>query len=462
MAHVREYWWLGDITETTGEVCFRVETAGTATLTCAGSLYSLAVSLDAYTSSNTGKIQVVGLSAGQEHAFTLTLPSGRMFTGAIRTDSGVGPVSVCFASCFDYLKDPIVLAHVLRQYPHLRMYCKQGDNIYADDPAGGTALSSHGLSTTGFSWVTVSDTAGRYNSLEHRWLHYTMQPSNLALSQTVQTVLQTDDHDETPGNDFDGRNGSVGVIGLNYNVNIATTQADQDAILAIGRAEMLKHYIGNPANTSDYYDTNYPRTEQHFFSKTIAGGLVEIFFVSPMLYRQKLTDAAPRKALGDTQLDFLTNGIASSTATWVIVSITKEMFAVLQDTMRAGYPEETEAIAAAVAATDKRVLFVAGDAHNPTVYTDATSGLTCVTASSAGEGLRPVPTGLQTDQIYKNAIWNSADTGGGGRFCAGVVTATSTTLTIDLIDQTGQKLFTASMTQDSNALEYADLLVAVA
>lgn len=494
------YFWLGDASETTATVCVRSDTAGSLTLTSAGTNDG-PIAVDPTVEYGIVKFTVSGLAADARYPFTLALDGVTVATGNMRTMPTAGSAwNFAFGSCVGQHKlqaygFQMVLDHDVRAFFAL------GDTPYCDESISSATVN--GTAQTRWTWEAALP--GLYTAWgsgrvtwDKMYAYQQQIPGWAYVTERVPLYRMPDDHEYADDWDWTYTNVKNNVAGVGFTLAgfPLTSQADADTVGGYANVAAWSWNKGNPApdagvlgwKPSPCADT----VTQHppkFYRKTI--GNVEFFHLDCYAHMDSWTKAdafktvcvnrAENAALGYTysdpsvaalaktmlgpkQLDWLLDKLASSTATFKVITqgkLTRNMNANSTNHGWDQYQTELNYILKFIKNYVTGVLWLAGDAHIPSVINDKPRDHACVNSSPLGQinyisssGTYFYRPGLSDNCIFRAEGDNTfAATPGMKKNAYGIVKVTDLYLQPSLYEDNGTLLWTGYLKAGKNTIQ---------
>lgn len=445
------FWWLGHATTTTAMVCVRSTSSGAISLTCAGQTVTGTSVNTSDTSDGTATATVTGLTPNTAYAFTVTDAGGATASGTLRTFPSSGG-KVAFMSCEDGYRQLDDLVQNVLLYGAMAVF-QQGDYIYTS--YSGTL---NGVTTT------VPTTGSASSVYAAHWQQQKLRSDMMLLERSIPSYYIADDH-EYGGDNWDH---SVTQAQVSPNVASGGTQAQVDAAWLVGNQAVLAYAVGNPPCTdaeaagtvskpSNALAANAANYPIRYHRVTV--GSMEIFHIDCISYRDPLTktDNAAKTMLGAVQKTWLKTRLDLSTAPFKIIASGKTTFAAktsgtgddwLQYT--AERDELINYINTNASGNLKGVVWICGDAHGAFVYHNPATQHISICANPAGVDHIAQTSGYQAGVIWKEQGNSGTNVDLPG--CFGLAEATTTTLTLSLVNQYGALLWRGFVDAGTNLL----------
>lgn len=413
---------------------------GLMTVQCNGQIHT-GDTIDTTVDDGCGVCAVTGLEPGRTYPFSLYVGAELIVEDTLKTMPATGSkFTLGFGSCVSYVHDQLPLHGLLKYAPDLAGFVWVGDQIYANEPTSGASYTNNGETILQVESDAPLNEAATMAQLYKHYRLYWKFAGTQAMLHACPNWFIGDDHDHGPGNDWDWT-----IASANRYIAWASTQQHVDDMGDWCNNAFRAYCKGNPDLTNLYY-------------KVTINDDCEAWFLDGIQYRDA-ADGTGTTCLGATQLAFLLDGLAASTATWKLIFCTKNLYGGADDFSK--YATEREIIDADIASASGwlqpgGVVWLSGDIHYP--YVSVTpGGLLDVCASPLGSGASStVADGYVSKMVYKCTGNISAGVSDADIFqSAGFVTIDgSERLTVGLVDTNGSVRWSADLTPGSNAIRY--------
>lgn len=357
--------------QTSVRVWVRSIVSGTLAVSLPGQTQTAAV--DTAIEDGCAVVEFTGLSAGQSYPFSASVDGTVIGSGTARTMPADGATfSLGFGTCVGYLRDALPLRSLMQARPDLAGFCWLGDNVYVNEPTGGTTVTVNGETLTRLESTGPTVQATAMAQLYRHYRAYFQMPATRRMLEAVPNWFAFDDHDHMTGNDyFRGDLASANNVATWASTPTHLTNMEtwcHDAARAYTK--------GNPNwSGSDFY-----------FSVRVNDAL-ELFFVDGVWYRDA-PDGSGTTLLGSAQKAWLLNAIETSTATFKAV-MTKNLWGGADDFSKyAAERAELEAFINSYPdwAVPGGLVWCSGDIHYPMVSYKAATPMVNVCSSPLGTG----------------------------------------------------------------------------
>ena len=437
-------WALHHATQTQATVWVRHTANGLVTVQCNGQIYS-GDTIDTAVNDGCGVCTVTGLASGTSYQFSLYVGGDLIVTATLKTLPATGSTfTLGFGTCSNYNREQMPLHGLLKYAPDLIGFAWLGDQIYADAPKSGASYTGYGETILRVESDSPLDEATTMAQLYSHYRLYWKNLGNQAMHHACPNWFVGDDHDHGPGNDWDWT-----IANANANVVWATTQQQVDDMGAWCNTAFRAYCKGNPDLVNLYY-------------KVSINADCDAWFVDGVQYRDAVDDTGTT-CLGATQLAWLLDGLAASTATWKLVMCTKNLYGGADDFTH--YPAERAVIedtilAAAGWAKPGGVVWLSGDIHYPYASYNVSKKLLNVCSSPIGaETKSTVVDGFLSNMIYKSTgYFSTGATDVDSYQATGFVRVEgSNKLTVGLVDPAGNVRWSTSLEPLSNEINYPQM-----